>query len=103
MSHSSAEKMRPQSGSHTGPAPGTRAHDDEASAQQPQTSVHPVEPEDPKATSTSDAQKRALDLNVGGHGDGGQGGHPGHQAEEHSATAAGQHATGSFTDKKSSS
>ncbi|MGA8532037.1 MAG: hypothetical protein WB622_20100 [Acidobacteriaceae bacterium] len=91
--------MHSQSGSHTDPAPGKRAHDDKASAQQPQTSVHPVEPEDPKATSTSDSQKRALDLNVGRHSDAGHGGHPGHQAEEHPATPAGQHATGSFTDK----
>lgn len=67
---------------------------------QPQTSVHPVEPEDPKATATSDAQKSALHLNVGRHQDIDHAGQPGHQAEEHPSTPAGQHATGSFTDKK---
>jgi hypothetical protein len=41
-----------------------------------------------------------LNLNVGRHQDTGQAGQPGHQAEEHPATPAGQHATGSFTDKK---
>jgi hypothetical protein len=67
---------------------------------QPQTSVHPVEPEDPKETGTSDSQKSALHLNVGRQQDAGHAGQPGHQAEEHPATPAGQHATGSFTDKR---
>ncbi len=80
--------------------PGSQAHNNQDSARQPQTSVHPVEPEDPKATGTSHSQKRALNLNVGRHQDTGQAGQPGHQAEEHPATPAGQHATGSFTDKK---
>ncbi|HEX3661301.1 MAG TPA: hypothetical protein VHU89_07705 [Acidobacteriaceae bacterium] len=102
MTHSSSDKIHPQSGSHTDPAPGTRAHNEKAAAQQPQTSVHPVEPEDPKATGTSQSQKRALDLNVGRQREADNAGHPGHQAEEHPATPAGQHATGSFTDRKSS-
>jgi hypothetical protein len=101
MSHSSADKIHPQSGSHADPGPGTSAHNDKDPAQQPQTSVHPVEPEDPKATGSSQSQRRALDLNVGGQ-ESGHAGQPGHQAEEHPATPAGQHATGSFTDKKSS-
>ena len=101
MSHSSSDKLHSQSGSHTDPDPGSQAHSDKAPAQQPQTSVHPVEPEDPKATGSSRSQKHALDLNVGHQNDAGHAGHPGHQAEEHPAMPAGQHATGSFTDKKS--
>jgi hypothetical protein len=96
MSHSSDDKARSQSGSHTDTAP----HNDKASAQ-PQTSVHPIEPEDPKATGNAASQKRALDLNVGRHQESGSPGSPGHQAEEHPATTAGQHATGSFTGNKS--
>ncbi|HEY1810611.1 MAG TPA: hypothetical protein VGG42_18765 [Acidobacteriaceae bacterium] len=99
MSPASGTKLHPQSGSHTDSAPGTRTHDEKASARQPQTSVHPVEPEDPKATGTSQSQKDALDLNVGRHQEVGNAGEPGHQAEEHPATPAGQHATGSFTGK----
>ncbi|MGA7524965.1 MAG: hypothetical protein WBW84_21120 [Acidobacteriaceae bacterium] len=100
MPRSSSDKLHPQPGSHTDVAPGTRAHNDKASAQQPETSVHPLEPEDPKVTGTSHSQKRALDLNVGRHQESGGAGSPGHQAEEHPDTPAGQHATGSFTDKK---
>ncbi|HEX3986888.1 MAG TPA: hypothetical protein VHX13_09795 [Acidobacteriaceae bacterium] len=93
MSHSSTDKVHP----HADPAP---THGDKASARQPQTSVHPVEPEDPKETRTSESQKHALNLNVGRQQDADHAGHPGHQAEEHPATPAGQHATGSFTDRK---
>lgn len=99
MSRSSSDKLHPQAGSYTHAAPG-RAQNDKASARQPQTSVHPVEPEDPRVSATSDSQKKALDLNVGRHQDADHAGHPGHQAEEHPSTSAGQHATGSFTDKK---
>lgn len=57
------------------------------SAQKPATSVHPVEPEDKKATGASQRQQRkVLQMNVG------QGGN----AQQHPATPAGQHATGSF-------
>lgn len=62
------------------------------SANQSGTSVHPTEPpaepEDAKITGTSRSlQRRVLGLNVEDH----------HAAEEHPATPAGQHATGSFT------
>ncbi|MFZ0631731.1 MAG: hypothetical protein WA399_02755 [Acidobacteriaceae bacterium] len=100
MSHSSSDKLHSQSGSHTDAAPGTRAHNDKASTQQSQTSVQPVEPEDPRETGTSHSQNRALDLNAGRHQESRGAGKPGHQAEEHPESPAGQHATGSFTDKK---
>lgn len=96
MPHSSSDKLHPEPGSYTH----AEAHDNKGSERQPQTSVHPVEPEDPKVTGTSDSQKQALDLNTGRHQEADNAGRPGHQAEEHPSTTAGQHATGSFTDKK---
>ncbi|MFZ0273844.1 MAG: hypothetical protein WB524_16070 [Acidobacteriaceae bacterium] len=66
----------------------SRSVEEKASAQKPETSVHPVEPEDPKTTGAGHArQRRVLGLNVG------EGGH----AQQHPETTAGQHATGSFT------
>jgi hypothetical protein len=64
------------------------------SARRPETSVHPVDPrverEDPKASAVDHQQQRhVLRHNVEGG-----------QAEEHPETPAGQHATGSFTDKQ---
>lgn len=100
MSNSSSEKVHPQSGSFAHNVPETPPPTDKT--QQLQTSVHPVEPEDPKGAGTSDSQKAALDLNVGSHRDADHAGQPGHQAEEHPETSAGQHATGSFTDRKQS-
>lgn len=103
MSRSSSDKVHPQPGTYTHAAPGTQAHEAKASIQQPQTSVHPVEPEDPKAATTSGSQKKALGLNVDRHHEADNAGKPGHQAEEHPESSSGQHATGSFTDKKSGS
>lgn len=99
MPRSSNDKVHSQAGSHTDAPPASRAHNEKASAQQPENSVHPVEPEDPKVVGSSQTQKRVLAGNVDGQ-QRGRAGQPGHQAEEHPATTAGQHATGSFTDKK---
>jgi hypothetical protein len=76
MPRSSAAKPNPPSG--------------KSSAQRPETSVHPVEPEDPKAAGADHQQQRhVLRHNIEGG-----------QAQEHPETPAGQHATGSFTDKQ---
>lgn len=99
MYDASNKKLHPQPGSHTDPAPGASAHENKASSHQPQTSVHPVEPEDPKTSTSRSRQSDALGLNVDG-AERGHEGQPGHQAEEHPATPPGQHATGSFTEKK---
>jgi hypothetical protein len=56
--------------------------------QEPQASVQPIDPVDSKNNS-SDAQRSALDKNQVGR-----------QSERNPAEVAGQHATGSFTDKK---
>lgn len=101
VSHSSSsDKIHPQPGSYTHADPRVAAQTEKASGQKRQTSVHPVEPEDPRTTGTSDSQKQALDLNTGRQREVDNAGQPGHQAEEHPSTPAGQHATGSFTDKK---
>lgn len=85
------EKVQPQPGSATHAAPGTRSQEDKAQEHQASPSVHPVEPEDAQLTGTSRSlQRRVLGLNVE------EG-----QAQEHPETPAGQHATGSFTDKGS--
>lgn len=53
-------------------------------------SVQPLEPENPRETGSSKSMQRdLLERNVRGG-----------QAREHPETVAGQHATGSFTDKK---
>ena len=58
----------------------------QAPAQKSATSVNPTEPEDKKATGTSGAlQNEVLRHNFKGG-----------QAQQHPATPAGQHATGSF-------
>lgn len=86
-----AAKVQPQPGSGNRPAPTSPAHQDKAAAEQPSTSVHPVEPEDAQLTGTSRSlQRRVLGLNVENK-----------QTEEHPETPAGQHATGSFTGKES--
>jgi hypothetical protein len=65
-------------------------HDPPAGKHAPPTSVQPVEPEDAHQTGGSKpVQREVLEKNVR---DG--------QAREHPETVAGQHATGSFTDKK---
>ncbi len=79
--------------SHVHPAPGSAAHEDKASAQKPETSVHPVEPEDTKSMAKGgDRQNEVLGQNVDGKGKG--------DAQPHPETPAGQHATGSFTGDK---
>jgi hypothetical protein len=61
--------------------------EEKASTQKPETSVHPVEPQDPQAAGAAHAQQRSvLRHNVDGQ-----------QAQPHPETTAGQHATGSFT------
>jgi hypothetical protein len=92
MPRSSTGKLHSQPGSHHRSGSGTQQHEEKSTAEQPQTSVHPAEPEDAYLTGTSRSlQRRVLGLNVGGK-----------QAQEHPETTAGQHATGSFTGKKSS-
>lgn len=61
----------------------------EMPAQEHPVSVQPVEPEDPRKTGSSKpAQREVLEKNVT------EG-----QAKQHPETVAGQHATGSFTNK----
>ncbi|MGB0124726.1 MAG: hypothetical protein WA419_21080 [Silvibacterium sp.] len=61
-----------------------------AQSQEHPASVQPVEPEDPVQTGSSKpAQREVLKHNVQTD-----------QAQEHPETVAGQHATGSFTDRK---
>lgn len=63
----------------------------EMPAQEHPVSVQPVEPEDPHKTGSSKpAQREMLEKNVKDDG----------AAKPHPETVAGQHATGSFTDKK---
>lgn len=90
MPRSSAGQSGSETGSHHHSGAGTKKHEEKATAEQPQTSVHPAEPEDAYLTGTSRSlQRRVLGLNVGGK-----------QAQEHPETTAGQHATGSFTGRK---
>ena len=93
MPHSSATKNHSKSESQQKPDPRSHQHEHDSSAQQPQTSVHPVGPKDKRATGTSRSQREALQDNVAGG-----------QAQQHPETPAGQHATGSFptgTEKES--
>ena len=87
MPRSSATRGPTAAKAHNETTAGFRSQEEKASAQQPATSVHPVEPEDARVTGTSRSlQRRVLGLNVdGGHG------------QRHPETPAGQHATGSFT------
>jgi len=69
------------------PAVNPNSLSEKASVQRPETSVHTVEPEDPKAIGSAHAPQRdILRHNVEGG-----------QAQPHPDTPAGQHATGSFT------
>jgi hypothetical protein len=73
LEHSAPEKSAQEQGKHHSPP-----------------SVQPVEPADPsEAGKQRSEQDRVLHLNTEGK-----------QAQEHPETVAGQHATGSFTDKK---
>jgi hypothetical protein len=91
MPRASAAKLQSHPRPQRLPSSDSNADDAKASAQKPETSVHPVEPpreqQAARATGTSQSQqRRVLGVNVGsGH------------AEPHPETAAGQHATGSFT------
>ena len=86
MPHSSTENLHSGAGSQAKEDPRSHQHDEKASSQQPQTSVHPVEPEDKRSTGTNRPEQReTLQQNVGGG-----------QAQQHPDTPAGQHATGSF-------
>ena len=65
-------------------------HDPPAGKEEHPASVQPIEPQDARQTGSSKPmQREMLEKNVR---DG--------QAREHPETVAGQHATGSFTDKK---
>jgi hypothetical protein len=87
MPYSSTTKVHPISRSPRKPDPSSQKQQADTPAQQPPTSVHPVEPEDKKATGNSQRQQRkVLEMNVGKD----------RQAQQHPATPAGQHATGSF-------
>ena len=96
---SRSAKVQPQPGSHHRPAPGDRSHEDNASTQQPPSSVHLIEPEDAYLTGASRSlQRRVLGLNVGSSPTrGARAGEPGNQAQPHPEQVAGQHATGSHT------
>lgn len=72
-------------GPHTSATPNTRAQEEKASAQQPATSVHTIEPEDPKLAGRSQQHQVLRHNTEGGH------------AEARSESPGGQHATGSFT------
>ena len=84
MPHSSPAKVLPIRGERQQADPQSQTQDERTPAQ-PATSVHPVEPEDKKASHQQ--QRKVLQMNVG------MGGH----ALQHPATPAGQHATDSFT------
>lgn len=91
-------KVQPQSGSRHRAAPGDRSHEEQASAQQPAPSVHPIEAEDAYLTGASRSlQRRVLGLNVASPMNSAQPGEPGGQARPHPEQVAGQHATGSGT------
>jgi hypothetical protein len=94
MVHSSLGKTHSRPESQQKADPGSQEHARDTSAQQPQTSVHPVEPEDKRASGTNASRQReALHHNIEGG-----------QAQQHPETPAGQHATGSFptgTEKES--
>ena len=71
-------------------APSSRNTQQKASAEQPETSVHPAEPsaetDDARKPGSSPAKRKVLQMNVKGG-----------QAQQPGGTPAGQHATGSFT------
>lgn len=91
-------KVHPQSGSRHRAASGERSHEDQASAQQPAPSVHPIEAEDAYLTGASRSlQRRVLGLNVASPMNSARPGEPGGQAQPHPEQVAGQHATGSHT------
>ena len=83
MARSSTAKNH--AGSPTTPSDNSRAQEERASAQQPATSVHTIEPEDPKLAGRSQ-QHQVLRHNTEG-GD----------TQAHPESPAGQHAAGSFT------
>jgi hypothetical protein len=87
MPQSNRPKVQPISEPRQKGNPDSRAQKDATAAQKPATSVHHVEPEDKKGTGTPGAQQsKVLQMNVGENG----------HAQQHPATPAGQHATGSF-------
>jgi hypothetical protein len=87
MPHSSPAKVQPIRGQRQQAAAQSQSQEKTAPAQKPATSVHPVETEDNRAAGNSQSQQRkVLQMNVGKGGN----------AQQHPATPAGQHATGSF-------
>lgn len=71
-------------------APSSRKAEQKASAEQPETSVHPVEPsaeaDDARSAGSNRGKRKVLQMNVRGG-----------QAQQPKGTPAAQHATGSFT------
>jgi hypothetical protein len=93
MPEPSTNKIHSHPASQSKADPRSSDHQDQSSSQQPATSVHPVEPEDKRAPGTSSPEQRDI---LGQNVEKGQ-------AQQHPATPAGQHATGSFptgNDKK---
>ena len=94
MARSSASRIRSKEevpgGSVQRSAPSSRKAQQNASAEQPETSVHPVEPpaeaDDARSTGSNRRKGKVLQMNVKGG-----------QAQQPRGTPAGQHATGSFT------
>ncbi|MGC2300575.1 MAG: hypothetical protein WA476_17335 [Acidobacteriaceae bacterium] len=84
-----SSSAKDHAGSPTTPSTNSRAQEEKASAQQAATSVHAIEPEDPKLTGRSQQREVLIQGTEGGH------------AEAHPESPAGQHATGSFTGETS--
>ncbi len=85
----SARPQAPEKDNPSSPHPPHAPNAPEHKQASVQPSAPPVEPEDAYLTGTSRSlQRRVLGLNVDGH-----------HAQQHPETPAGQHATGSFTDK----
>ena len=79
-----------QGGSVQRPAPASRGEKERTSAEQPETSVNPVEPsaesDDARSSGSNQGKRKVLQMNVRGG-----------QAQQPKGTPAAQHATGSFT------
>ncbi|HLJ78205.1 MAG TPA: hypothetical protein VKT75_12365 [Acidobacteriaceae bacterium] len=91
MARSSASRVRSkeQAGSGGGLVQRSASSKGEkASAEQPETSVHPVEPsaDDARSAGSNQGKRKVLQMNVRGG-----------QAQQPKGTPAAQHATGSFT------
>ncbi|HEV2276837.1 MAG TPA: hypothetical protein VGS02_01600 [Acidobacteriaceae bacterium] len=94
MARSSASRVRSKEevpgGSVQRSAPSSGGEKDTTSAEQAETSVHPVEPsveaDDARSAGSNQGKRKVLQMNVRGG-----------QAQQPKGTPAAQHATGSFT------